>query len=131
MSQRVVLPLFTRGSCSCSDSFKWWGFEQETYGYDASVKKGYHSLIQHLHDRFTKANGITHLESIVAKVHHNESEATLEVATAGGVTYIASRVICTLPLGVLQRGDVEFSPPLPTRRREALGRLGMGLLNKV
>jgi monoamine oxidase len=38
--------------------------------------------------------------------------------------------ICTLPLGVLQAGDVTFDPPLSPARQEAIAGLGMGLLNK-
>jgi polyamine oxidase len=43
----------------------------------------------------------------------------------------ADRVIVTLPLGVLQNGNVEFDPPLPAGKRAAIDRLGMGLLDKV
>ncbi|PWZ01393.1 amine oxidase [Testicularia cyperi] len=42
-----------------------------------------------------------------------------------------THVICALPLGVMQHNPPEFHPPLPRRRREALARIGMGLLNKV
>lgn len=43
----------------------------------------------------------------------------------------AGVVVVTLPLGVLQAGDVEFKPALPKRKQEAIDALGMGLLDKV
>ncbi|CAI6007999.1 unnamed protein product [Closterium sp. NIES-65] len=47
------------------------------------------------------------------------------------VEYEGDHVLCTLPLGVLQRGSVSFHPPLPLRKTRAIHRLGFGLLNKV
>ncbi|XP_057527251.1 lysine-specific histone demethylase 1 homolog 1 [Amaranthus tricolor] len=50
---------------------------------------------------------------------------------AGGQEFRADMVLCTVPLGVLKRGDIEFVPPLPKKKRDAIDRLGFGLLNKV
>jgi monoamine oxidase len=46
-------------------------------------------------------------------------------------TFTADRVIVTLPLGVLKRGLITFSPGLPEQKLTAIRRLGMGTLNKV
>ncbi len=43
----------------------------------------------------------------------------------------ADAVIVTLPLGVLQHGDVTFDPPLPDWKVQAIHRLRMGTLNKI
>ncbi|GAT11754.1 monoamine oxidase [Mycolicibacterium novocastrense] len=43
----------------------------------------------------------------------------------------ADRVIVTVPLGVLKADAIAFDPPLPQPKRDAIGRLGFGLLNKV
>ena len=53
------------------------------------------------------------------------------VATAGGETLEAERLIVTLPLGVLKAGAVTFDPPLPAHKREAIARLGAGHVDKV
>jgi monoamine oxidase len=45
--------------------------------------------------------------------------------------FAGSRCIVTVPLGVLQHGDIEFSPELPDRYLEAIHRLEMGVLDKV
>ena len=39
--------------------------------------------------------------------------------------------VCTVPLGVLQQRKIEFVPPLPQKRQEAIDGIGMGLLNKI
>lgn len=43
----------------------------------------------------------------------------------------ADAVIVTASLGVLKRGSIQFSPPLPERKLGAVKRLGFGVLNKV
>ena len=57
---------------------------------------------------------------------------------AAGTTYKADVALMTLPLGVLKeslRGTsvntVQFNPPLPSWKTEAIGRMGFGNLNKV
>lgn len=49
----------------------------------------------------------------------------------GEECYDADMALCTVPLGVLQRGMVKFEPELPQRKQDAVKRLGFGLLNKV
>ncbi|MFH7243989.1 MAG: flavin monoamine oxidase family protein [Spirulina sp.] len=44
--------------------------------------------------------------------------------------FLADHVVVTLPLGVLQSGNVRFSPPLPQDKQNAIAKLGMGVLNK-
>lgn len=39
--------------------------------------------------------------------------------------------LITVPLGVLKKGNIAFSPPLPDRKLEAIASLGMGTLDKV
>ncbi|MFQ3632880.1 flavin monoamine oxidase family protein [Roseiflexus sp.] len=44
--------------------------------------------------------------------------------------FLADHVVVTLPLGVLKRGSVRFMPRLPDETRNAIARIGMGVLNK-
>jgi monoamine oxidase len=46
-------------------------------------------------------------------------------------TLPAAHVVVTLPLGVLQSGDVGFDPPLPARKQVAMARLHMGVLDRL
>ena len=54
----------------------------------------------------------------------------VEVICRDGKRFFADTCVVTLPLGVLQAGEVRFHPPLDPARRAAIDRLGMGLLNK-
>ncbi|XP_019450504.1 PREDICTED: lysine-specific histone demethylase 1 homolog 2-like isoform X2 [Lupinus angustifolius] len=53
------------------------------------------------------------------------------VIVAGGQVFRAEIALCTVPLGVLKKNTIKFEPELPTRKLEAIERLGFGLLNKV
>lgn len=48
-----------------------------------------------------------------------------------GQSIQADCVVNTIPLGVLKHGNIEFQPPLPPWKTEAIQRLGFGVLNKV
>ncbi|KAJ1384318.1 Winged helix-like DNA-binding domain superfamily [Sesbania bispinosa] len=50
---------------------------------------------------------------------------------AGGQGFRGDMALCTVPLGVLKKGSIEFVPELPQRKKDAIHRLGFGLLNKV
>lgn len=45
--------------------------------------------------------------------------------------FAGDRAVVTLPLGVLKRGSVTFSPPLPPEKQQAIAKLGMGALDTV
>ncbi|MBC7544845.1 MAG: FAD-dependent oxidoreductase [Candidatus Sericytochromatia bacterium] len=51
--------------------------------------------------------------------------------TAGSKVHTANRAMITLPLGVLKKGAITFTPALPARRLAAIQHLGMGGLDKV
>ena len=53
------------------------------------------------------------------------------VTTAGRATFEAARVVVTVPLGVLKKGLISFSPPLPGWKQRAIDGLEMGVLNKT
>lgn len=87
------------------------------------LKGGYQQIIDHL------------LQDIPVLYHEIVREV---ISTATGVRVHTSTqafegdfVIVTVPLSVLQKGDIRFSPALRTAAREAMQRIGMGLMNKV
>ena len=51
--------------------------------------------------------------------------------TADNKTFKAKRVISSLPLGILQRNLVQFSPPLPEPYQKAINSIGNGSANKL
>jgi monoamine oxidase len=65
----------------------------------------------------------------VARVTRTPEGAAVELHD--GEQLAADQVLVTVPLGVLQSGDIVFDPPLPDLNQAAIGRLGMGRLEKV
>lgn len=98
----------------------WHGEDAAEFGGgDALFPGGFDAVVAHL------ARGLDiRLSSQVAAV------APGQVRLRGGDRLSADVVVCTLPLGVLQSGDVAFAEPLAPARQAAIGLLGMGLLNK-
>jgi monoamine oxidase len=69
------------------------------------------------------------LSSVVRSV--TQAGDSVTVGLADGTTVAAPQVVVTVPLGVLQAGDVVFDPPLSAPVAGALDRLGMGAYDKV
>ncbi|KUI60402.1 Lysine-specific histone demethylase 1A [Cytospora mali] len=59
------------------------------------------------------------------------SNGPARIDTEDGQSIEADYVVNTIPLGVLKHGNIEFQPPLPSWKTEAIDRLGFGVLNKV
>ena len=104
-------------------SLKYFDEDEAFSGADLLLKPGYMSLIdglsQGLDIRFNQR---------VKEVAWSSSG--VRVTTASGV-FEADRVVVTLPLGVLKRGDIQFSPGLPRSKTTAIAKIGMGVLNKT
>lgn len=54
-----------------------------------------------------------------------------EITTAGGEVLRARRVLLTVSTGILASGKIEFDPPLPKWKTDAIRALPMGVLDKV
>ncbi|KAK4796147.1 hypothetical protein SAY86_028473 [Trapa natans] len=70
-------------------------------------------------------------------IFYERNVESVRYGTDGALVYAAGQefhgdmVLCTVPLGVLKKGIIEFVPELPKRKLGAIERLGFGLLNKV
>lgn len=53
------------------------------------------------------------------------------VTCEDGQSFEADKVVFAAPLGILKEQSVQFDPPLPQWKRDAIRRMGFGLLNKV
>jgi monoamine oxidase len=92
-------------------------------GADAILRNSYSALTEAL------ADGLDiRLNCIVDSVDY--AGARVRVAT-GCDCYEVAQVIVTVPLGVLQAGDIAFTPALPPGHQRAIHALGMGLINKL
>ncbi len=67
------------------------------------------------------------LSQPVTAIEHD----AIEVRVTTSTTFVADRVIVTIPVGVLQTDSIRFTPALPVAKRAALARLEMGSLEKV
>ena len=56
---------------------------------------------------------------------------SVQLTDRSGQVHLAERVIITVPITVLQGGDIEFVPPLPAAQTEAFQRIGMDPAMKV
>jgi len=99
--------------------------EGEEFGGDETVMpNGYINLLAPL------AEGIdVQLERIVTSIVHSDDSVEIEFADKSVV--VADRVLVTVPLGVLKAGVIKFEPELPGDKLAAIGRLGMGVLDRV
>jgi len=97
---------------------------EEFGGGDALVPDGMSLLLGAL------AGGYEVLtDAPVARVTHDVDRAAVELQD--GEQLAADQILITVPLGVLQSGDIVFDPPLPAVNQAAIGRLGVGSLEKV
>lgn len=104
-------------------SMYWFDDAGEFGGGDVIFAQGYDQLI------YSLADGLDiRLGQVVTQVEWSGEQVHVRTA---GQEFVSSRVIVSLPVGVLQRGDVQFLPDLPARKRKAISRFGSGVLNKV
>ncbi|WP_299736505.1 FAD-dependent oxidoreductase [uncultured Roseobacter sp.] len=93
-------------------------------GEDVIFPGGYAQLL----DTFS-ADFDTQLGRSVTKVEVGEDGVHLQDLNGQSATFDA--VMITVPLGVLKRGMISFTPSLPKEKRDAIASLGMGVLDKL
>jgi monoamine oxidase len=89
---------------------------------------GYLPMAQWLHDQAVAHGATFRFETVVEAV--NWSEGSVAVTAKGGEQFKARRLIVTVPLGLLQRNDVTFTPRL-IAKEEAANKLAVGQVVKV
>jgi len=92
---------------------------EETGHEDFRIVEGYGAIIEALGVGEEIRTGC-----VVTRVSWDDDGVLVE--TASGEAFEAKLLVCTLPVGVLAAGDVEFVPGLPERKLAALRGLGMG-----
>mmetsp|Transcript_24508 Transcript_24508/g.36727 ORF Transcript_24508/g.36727 Transcript_24508/m.36727 type:complete len:488 (-) Transcript_24508:159-1622(-) len=101
---------------------------------DASFARDPQSLLQDgfgiAIDRMSKHLDVR-VNNVVTRIQALGEDLGVLITTQSGILYWAQKVIVTVPLGVLKIGSVEFIPPLPSRKLEAISRIGFGVVDKV
>ncbi|WP_300266633.1 FAD-dependent oxidoreductase [Microbacterium sp.] len=69
------------------------------------------------------------LASPVTRIAYDDAGVSLRLGTGESTSF--DRVVVTVPLGVLQRDGIEFSPQLPFGHRGAINALGMGHIETI
>jgi monoamine oxidase len=103
-------------------SAQWHDAASEFDGDDAFFLEGFQLIT-----RYLAHNLLITLSQVVTEIHWGTAE--VKVVT-GQATYLADQVIVTVPLGVLKQNQLRFLPELPANKRQAIAKLGMGVLNK-
>ena len=92
-------------------------------GHDVLFPNGYGELADAL------AQGLTiELNQIVEQISYGDIGVTIRTNQG---EFSGDRVIVTVPLGVLKKGVINFSPALPDWKISAMQKLDMGVLNKT
>lgn len=74
-------------------------------------------------------DGDIRLNTVVETIDYEEEDGATVHTNQG--PYEADFVICSVPLGVLQKEDIEFDPPLPKTFTDRISRIGMGNVTKL
>lgn len=104
-------------------SLKYYDEDEAFDGDDVLFPNGYSAITD-----FLAAGLDVRTNHMVTKI---ETTGDLARVFTNRGRFEADRVVVTLPLGVLKTGQVQFNPPLPAAKRSAIGRLGMGTMNKI
>ena len=91
------------------------------------IEGGYKTLIDFLVNAIKDLNGIIQLETPVTSIAWQRDKVIVKTALK---SFVARKVIVTVPLGVLQAQAISFSPTLP-QLQTALEQLGYGTAIKI
>jgi monoamine oxidase len=101
--------------------FSWsTGFTGECVG----IQQGFGQMIEN------EAKGL-HVEYYQHVLKVDDRNNQVFVTCKSGKVFSADYLICTIPIGCLQRNTIEFNPPLPTSKKQAIDSIGMGCYTKV
>jgi len=75
-------------------------------------------------------NIFTDLKKAQGEFFSEKGGGGVQVVSKDGEVFRCDAVVCTAPLGVLKTDMIKFDPPLKQRKREAIEKVGFGVLNK-
>ena len=107
-----------------------WETEDEEHQY--RIEGGYIQLMDYLKNEIEKGDGRLHLSQVVQSVHWQKNK--VEALTESGYKFTASKILITVPLGVLQSkksaGHLSFFPQLQGQANAA-EKMGFGAVLKI
>ncbi|WP_051021051.1 FAD-dependent oxidoreductase [Synechococcus sp. PCC 6312] len=108
-------------------SARYWDAGQAFDGGDVLFPQGYAQIVQVLAQKPTPLS--VEFRQIVQAIDYSNPQSVQIRTDRQG--FQANAVLITVPLGVLKKGSIRFTPPLPKTKEAAIQRLGMGVLNKA
>lgn len=100
---------------------------EEYLGEDAMLRQGFVEILSIL----AKDLAIELNQAVTSIDYSSLGDNSKVVVTSRLKKWTADKVLITVPLGVLQAGNIKFTPELPVKKQQAMTHIGMGVLNKV
>lgn len=96
---------------------------------DDSYNVANRSLLSIMQEHFSGAWSKVQLNTQIKTIDYSGSQIVL--TDQNNASYTCDKVIVTVPLAVLQAGDITFTPALPSEKTEAMAAIGMGAGMKI
>jgi monoamine oxidase len=100
-----------------------WDAEDRMLGEECLVVSGYFPIIEYLQQGL-----IVRHNCAVTKIDYEQPRIKV---LAANEEMEADAVIVTVPVSILKNNAIEFIPPLPVKKTQAIKNVGMGYLNKI
>ncbi|KKA29991.1 hypothetical protein TD95_002979 [Thielaviopsis punctulata] len=106
---------------------EWEGKHTMVIGGYQSMARGLLMCPQPLECRF-----LSPVQKIVYSPDFDKTaDSKSKIICEDGTQIEADHIVCSIPLGVLKSGNVQFDPPIPEWKAGAIKRVGYGVLNKL
>ncbi len=92
------------------------------------VTSGFQKVAQHLVEKYKIPVQLNHK---VIDVNYSATNQKTTVTCEKGTKFTADYVVINVPLGVLKKKTLKFTPKLPEEKLKAIERIGFGNLCKV
>lgn len=114
-----------------TDSLSAWEYDnnQRIQGDDVIFPGGYDQIPMAIYNDILQQGVQVKFGSLVTAVD-TSSCSNVRVTVNTSTVLTGRAVIVTVPLGVLKRGLIQFTPSLPTALQASIQRIGMGVLGK-
>jgi monoamine oxidase len=115
----------TEYAASCENLTMWWyDSDSALSGSDWWLPGGYGQIPDYL----SSSLDIRYNEAVNAIDY---TDSSISITTTSGHTYTSPQAIVTVPLGILQRGNISFTPALPSDIQHGIDHLYMAVLEKT
>lgn len=134
LHRRCLYWIFDRISISLADSMdnisaqQYAGIESDGAYGEALVSGGYYQILEHLATEFPLN---IMLEHVVTRVHTDPVSQAVSVHCSNGSVFEADVCLITVPVGVLTRNAIEFTPRVPRCISSICSTVKVGLMNLV